>query len=346
MAKRRSYRESIQYFLGLFLSGSPQMYIFSSRTDQEMTRYLLGELSPAEMARIEEYYLMDHAYYEKLLDIEDELIHEYVTGELAGRERELFEKNFLSIPQNREKVKLAKMVKAHLTKEQPQGEPARFRFSKRIASWLSALVDFLTSQKVAWKLAYVMAIVVMIFYTSRLFIKTNELGIQIDQFERERHSMLQQQLKLQRQLQNERNRRAALAEELSKQQSPKPKAQSLKPIFFTITLKPGISRSAQSANKLNLAQIKQQAQLLEIQLLLEDPRAYESYRVFLVTASEDTVLIKYGLQAQKIEKGEALILQLPTSDLSDDEYQITVKGVTASREIEHVDSYQLSVKKE
>jgi len=325
----------------------------------EMLRYLLGELSLEEKARFEERYLAEGDYFEQLLDVEDKLIHRYVMDELAGRERELFERHFLAMPQNREKVKRAEALKAYLTPAQPQEEPARafapatFKQPNRMVSWLNAVADFLTPQKTGLKLAYALAPAAMIFLATSLFLKTNEFGAQLSQFESEHRLFLQkeqewrqqaaaergQRDELAGQLQTEQNRRVELERELTQQRRPVPQRD-----IFTMALQPGISRSEQDTNLFaRIAASMRKAKWLEIQLLLNDPQDYESYRVFLMTAGEDTVLIRYGLQAHRMGKGKVIVLQLPTSVLSDDDYQISVKGVTAARDLVYIGSYPLLI---
>ncbi|MDZ7292990.1 MAG: hypothetical protein ONB44_17665 [candidate division KSB1 bacterium] len=320
--------------------------------DQEILKYLLGELSAEEKATLEERYLTDGDYFEHLLDAEDELIRQYVRDQLAGRERQLFVKHFLSIPCNQERVKFAQALYSYLTKEQPHEGAAKFAWRERMASWLNAFAAFLTPRTAVLKWAYAAAMMVMIFSTSWLLIKTNELGTRIADYESERQALVQQERdwrqqlaaqqeqrnKLAAQLQEEQSRRAELEKELS-QQRPSRSA------FFAMTLQPGVARGEQEANRFDRRQLEQ-AQVIKIQLSLQNPKEYKSYRVFLETASEDTIWSQYQLHPQQTGKGPILVLLLPTSILSDDEYLITVRGVTPAREIELVESYYLSLTRE
>ena len=53
-------------------------------TDDQLTRYLLGELPEGESAALEEEYFGDDACFERLLALEDELIDDYVRGALPA----------------------------------------------------------------------------------------------------------------------------------------------------------------------------------------------------------------------------------------------------------------------
>jgi len=313
---------------------------------RELLRYLLGKLSAEERTKLEERYLMDGDYFEQLLDAEDELIHQYVRGKLSGRERRLFEKHFLAIPQNLEKVKLAQMLNAHLTKEQRPEAPA---WRERMAARLNAVAEFFTVRTAALKWAYAMAMAVMFVSTSLLFIKTNELGEHITQLESERQAFVKNETDLRAQIETQREQSEALAAKLQNEQSrraelerkPRPSMRLQRPLF-TITLQPGIFRGAPGANQIDRTQIAR-AEQLQIQLRLENPKVYESYRVFLETAGEDTIWSQYQLQPQQTDKGQALVLLLPASIFSENEYLLTVQGVMAAREIELVNSYDLRI---
>ena len=75
-----------------------------------LRRYLLGELSEAELDRVEErlFAAADRDSEEQLSPAEDELIDSYVRGELSASEREHFESWFLTSPRRRERLELAR----------------------------------------------------------------------------------------------------------------------------------------------------------------------------------------------------------------------------------------------
>lgn len=77
------------------------------RTDEQdelFTRYLLGDLTEQERARLEEAYFADDDVFERFLVVKGELLDAYARGGLAGRERELFERHFLSTRPRRQRL--------------------------------------------------------------------------------------------------------------------------------------------------------------------------------------------------------------------------------------------------
>jgi hypothetical protein len=80
----------------------------ATERDEKFTRYLLGDLPEEERLRLEEEYFADDAAFENLAAVRDELTDLHARGELEGRERELFERHFLSTGPRRQRAREAK----------------------------------------------------------------------------------------------------------------------------------------------------------------------------------------------------------------------------------------------
>jgi len=78
--------------------------ILSTEQKRRMKAYLLGELSPTEIADFEKLFYKDNDLFEQLIIAEDEMIRAYVRGELAEAERSAVEASFLTTPERLEKV--------------------------------------------------------------------------------------------------------------------------------------------------------------------------------------------------------------------------------------------------
>lgn len=75
-------------------------------------RYLLADLPEQEEQRLEELLLQDHALLELVRAAEDDLIDEFVRGELRERTRRKFEARFLTSRAQRDKVEFARTLQA------------------------------------------------------------------------------------------------------------------------------------------------------------------------------------------------------------------------------------------
>src|SRR6185295_6585139 len=76
-----------------------------------LRRYLLGELSEAERAGVETRLLTDDGLFEELVLLEEDLIDEYVFGELSPGVRERLETHFAAAPERQEAIRLARMLR-------------------------------------------------------------------------------------------------------------------------------------------------------------------------------------------------------------------------------------------
>ena len=75
--------------------------------NQIIIRYLVGSLPPDETERLDELSFTDDEFAERLQSVEDDLVDEYVRGELQGDLLERFKSSYLASPTRREKVEFA-----------------------------------------------------------------------------------------------------------------------------------------------------------------------------------------------------------------------------------------------
>ena len=95
-------------------------------TDTQLKRYLLGELTPEESGRVEERLFLDGDYFQHFKAAEDELIDEYLYGDLSADEQVRFEGHFLKEPGHRESLRVARALRRYLSKKKsPDVEPIR-----------------------------------------------------------------------------------------------------------------------------------------------------------------------------------------------------------------------------
>src|SRR4051812_47551618 len=83
--------------------------------DIVIRRYLMGDSPQEEQLLVEERLFLDSEYLQMRQAVEDDLIDEYLHGELSPDEREQFEKYFLSTPERHEALKIAEALKDYLS---------------------------------------------------------------------------------------------------------------------------------------------------------------------------------------------------------------------------------------
>ncbi len=79
----------------------------------QIRRYLLGELDDGTRAEVEKRFLSDGEVFEELLVAEDEIIDDYASGRLDPEERADFEAHFLATPERQRKLRFARALHRH-----------------------------------------------------------------------------------------------------------------------------------------------------------------------------------------------------------------------------------------
>src|SRR2546430_6037703 len=128
--------------------------------DKVIARYLLGDLSEAEQAQLEEHAFSDSDYLQQVRAVEKDLIDEYARGELSGPAREAFEQRFFASEQRRRQIEFAKAFR------QVAGEsPARASSDVAAAvttSWWSSLSPFRRGPNLAFRFSLAAAALIII----------------------------------------------------------------------------------------------------------------------------------------------------------------------------------------
>lgn len=322
------------------------------RTDEEklMVRYLLGELSEAEQTQLEDRFFMDNDLFELLQMVKDELIDDYVQGLLSAHERERFERHFLSSPQRRHEVELARtLVKTVAGASAAEAAvPAISRPAP--VPWWTSLRAFLSSQHPAFRVAMAVAALVIVFGGAWLIVQTIQMQTRLQQLQanlresQQREQELEQQLaqqgarrdELTKQLERERNERERLEQELAAQAPSRPS-------LVSFVLLP-TSRFRSEAEKRKRLVIPAGAQLVQFKIEFETEEEYKSYRVVLRRRAEEGELWSQSkLRAQSTAQGKSLGLRLPTNVLTTGDYRLTLLGVTAGDELDEIRNYDFSM---
>jgi hypothetical protein len=79
--------------------------------DGRLRRYVLGTLTEAECDSIEREYFVQPEALDRIGSAEDDLIDEYLSGDLSAHEHEQFERYYLEAPCHRRRVALARAIR-------------------------------------------------------------------------------------------------------------------------------------------------------------------------------------------------------------------------------------------
>jgi anti-sigma factor RsiW len=117
-----------------------------SNEEQIMQRYLLGEMTEAERAALEQKYFNNPQMFDRVVQVENELVDMYARGLLPPLTRERFERHYLAHPKRRERAQFAGALAAKL--EQPDEVAAAL--PPHAESLWGRLLSSMRVPKLAW----------------------------------------------------------------------------------------------------------------------------------------------------------------------------------------------------
>ena len=114
-------------------------------SEDSIRKFLLGDLSDKEQVEIEDRAFSDRQFLGQVLAVEQDLIDEYVRGEIPADRLQRFQSHFLASPERRKKVTFAKALATVLSdsaaseKLQRQDALAAPSFREVLSSFLRQL---------------------------------------------------------------------------------------------------------------------------------------------------------------------------------------------------------------
>jgi hypothetical protein len=324
--------------------------------NQQISKFLLGELSEEDRHRLETQLFTDDEFFEQMLAAEDDLIDSYASGELSAAEGERFEKRLFLTPQQRQRVAFAEALKIKAAEEARKKALAG---PTPAPSWWQSFLALLGWQNFSTQFAFAVAAVVLtlgcgwlIFETLRLRNQVAQLQTaQVQQQKEASHQQreLAQQAEEERarnerltaELERERQQREQLEQEMAKPQ--RPAAAEETPTFAAFLLTPGILRDERGAKRLSLAP---QVKHLRLQLDVRRIGNYQTYRAELKTVEGGEIFHQDGLKAKPTGSGrKAIIWNLPARIFNDGDYKIVLTGLNTDGSFDDLDTYYFSVLK-
>ncbi|HKQ78213.1 MAG TPA: hypothetical protein VJ810_31225 [Blastocatellia bacterium] len=318
--------------------------------EEALERYLLGQLSEEEQQQIEQRFFDDEQFYQRLLEVEDELRCAYAQGALPRAQQAQFERRFLIFADERKRVELARDMLAELPRvsvEEPFSPASRRSGPKTARSWLRWSFGW---QSPAWGFALAAALVIiagsvwLLFETARLRYQLSQLRSEraADEQRLERRSAEERALaqQLSQQLEKERAMRAQLERELGLRDA-QPTAPSSRPTVIALLLTPGLVRGGGETKRLTLPPDVRQAQFrLEL-----TGAAHSRYNAVLLNSDGREVWRRAGLQARLDGVRRVIILNIPARFLAEDDYELKLAGLDEDGQPARAASYYFTILK-
>jgi cell division protein FtsL len=302
--------------------------------DDLLIQYLLGELSEEQQEAIEQRYISDPEMYEQLLSVEDDLIDAYADGVLSASRRASFENHFLRSPERQARLGFAKAWIAYVSR---QSKSARAVAPVPRRSFL----DFLRFE--TWPVFLrATAAVLVLLAAAFLIAEILRLRNQIEQAESQRATLEKSQRELQRQIDEERRHSEELSSQLEHERVPQTNVPPQSPPgIISLILTPGLVRGAGDARRLI---IPPEARRVRLRAIF-GRGDYDTYEVVIKTVGGAAIWRKSGLKAQSGSSGKVLVIQAPAELFITEDYILTLNGLTAGGPAENIAEYSFSVSK-
>ena len=307
------------------------------KTNDQLVRYLLGDLSEDEQQHIEDEYFADDSAWEKLEAIEADLIDSYVRGDLTTEQRKQFEKNFLASPDKRERVAVATHLLNPIVRKRAAGS-ASGDSSQPASSWKTPW-RMLASQPASARWAAA-AMMLMLFATIvMLTVWNRRLHTELAQVQ-SRQNKLQKEVETLRRQTPDTNIPKNNKEDAQREAA---NFMAQQPSVISIMLRPGSLRSVGKGNEGPVVAIRPAPSSVMLVLDLERDD-YSQYAASLRTAEGKEIRHLEGLKSKPTQNGgRAVMISIPSELLSKHEYIVKLSGLSADGQLELVDFYNFSV---
>jgi hypothetical protein len=265
-------------------------------------RYLLGALAEPELSEIEQKLLSSEELSQTAELIEDEIIEQYLDGDLDDRDKNAVETHFLRPPAHREKLRFARLLRHHFQLAPAEAQHGKDRLLPHTVQRLSLL----------W--TYGASAAAVLLGASSLYLGMVQYG-------------------LKNKVANDQKTQAVLRAELKQEQvlsaNLREKLQGLQTSTTSVValeLRPGVMRGSDPVPKATI----QTTRLIKVDLLLPYA-ASTSFRVQLVGANREQVLwSKTGLKPIPAPPLSRMVFEFPVSGVKPGPYTLVV-----SREPNH-----------
>ena len=311
-------------------------------SDDNMMRYLFGELPETERTEIERRYFTDEGALARLVQIEEDLIDDYARDRLAPEIRQRFEQAYLSEPGRRMRVKFGQTLTARVD----QGSAATpSATAETPRSWWQRLGFSMGTRRPV--LAFSMAMVLLLLVAGSIWLFMRARRVSEDSAREQAAQSSPQQLQKQSESPpaSEENRNQELtAEGQSPPNTNAPRAtpSSPAPSFVSLILIGTRARSGDSGAKtLTIPKGTEQVHLsLEI-----EGNDYDRYQLSLRLVGGGEIYKSDSPQPRTTKSGANFNLSLPASRFVSGDYLLSLRGAPRGSEFEDVSKSLFRVEK-
>jgi hypothetical protein len=318
-----------------------------TETQEEMVRYLLGELTEAESARLEDSSFANPEQLAELRSVENDLIDEYARGEMRPVAMRNFEKLFMADPDRRKRVSFALALANVTSRRSVASNVANDVASNR--NWLNSFASLFRFSNPGWVYAAGLVTVAVLIGGWWFVLRTNSIdqSAQIAQAPAPGPSQTVALASPSAETTNNQPDNPPSKPSLNKPESAPRNTNDRVPSqtsVATFVLLPGLSRSENEATSLIIPRGKEWLRL-KVKLEEHDAVSYQNFTAELKLTNGLRVWTSRPLTPGN----RTLTLNLPLSTLPapTGSYELTLRGHSPQqRNFEPIGYYYLNIVKE
>jgi len=334
--------------------------------EQLVRRYLLDDLPERERERLEVGLLTDDRYCETLTALEeevgDDLIEEYLDGELTETERDNFERVFLNSPERAHKIKVIQDLKVHATPvAEPEAEaptPKIVKTDRSYRQWIPAIGIF---QNPLFGLSCAAALTLALVCCVWLWMRSSRLETQLieartqhptDSVFREQVEQLNRRNEeLTAKLKRSEGERAAAQQELASlkgregqeivppDKSSQPSGSTFASVILTSSLRSNENRSVPTLTLRPGVTIAR----LVVNVERIDPADYKRFRAIVQKQSGPEVWRSEDVKLRARGNNASAVLNISAKRMTEGQYVGALDGITLDDQTEPIGRYVFRV---
>lgn len=313
-------------------------------TEENLIRYLLGELSEHEQAAVEERFITDSEIYTLLREVESDLIADYVRKRLEPRERERFERHYMTTPDIRLRVQVADVFLSRIDQEVIK-RPTRLSVYEMLSSERAST----TNQSYSWTLGLMGATAVLSIILGGGWLVNGSRQLRIEANATRMDSM-RREMELLKEIDNAKQRNVELSQEIDKlrirlqqpQTTKSPMAATL-PVTVKHVMVDGTLRGGDGRISPPLV-ILPQTDKVQLIYKMEDS-GYPSYRAEIQSSDGEKIWRNESISPKLNHSVATFTITLSASELTTGAYTLTLSGVNETGDVDHLSQPTFQVEK-
>jgi hypothetical protein len=299
--------------------------------DELLRRYFLGEMSQEEAEELEHRF-SDYTFFELAEAVEGDLLAAATRGELAPAERERVLKRLASSPQGRDRLAFVRALN-RIADEEKRATPSVVRFpdrtpaSRPVTGWIAALAaSLLVTTGLTWYVIQKQNVI-----EAQSPAETRQAGGQINTVPPKNPEEQPVATSVQ-----------PVPAPPVAQKEERPVPETLKPIGrVVLQLALSVQRSGGIMKELRLTP---DVGVVELQLDVAGLEELESFDVILRNEEQDTIWQESGLKPRPLDRGSALVLELPAEKVAaGGRYKVHAQGQAAGGETEELSPLEFEI---